>query len=130
MGPGDLRALPHGLERPQPFGEVRHPDETGRSRVHGFDDIGCAVIWLRDKPWRDAPSTEIWVTDWRSGDWINARSASYVAGQVTPMEYGLGAQRDTAADALSFDQAIEHIFDVERKYNVHGGHLDAAPSTR
>ena len=107
--------------------QVRVPQADGRSKVLFFDDIGCAVVWLEDKPFRDDTRTEIWVTDWRTGDWIDARKAVYLAGQVTPMEYGLGAQTDPDAQALDFAAARERIFEVERKYNVHGGHLDAAP---
>ena len=107
--------------------QVRVPQAEGRSKIVFFDDIGCAVVWLEDKPFRDDTRTEIWVTDWRTGDWIDARKAVYLAGQVTPMEYGLGAQTDPDAQALDFAAARERIFEVERKYNVHGGHLDAAP---
>ena len=107
--------------------QVRVPQAEGRSKIVFFDDIGCAVVWLEDKPFRDDTRTEIWVTDWRTGDWIDARKAVYLTGQVTPMEYGLGAQTDPDAQALVFAAARERIFEVERKYNVHGGHLDAAP---
>lgn len=107
--------------------QVRLPKADGRSQVLFFDDIGCAVIWLDDKPSRDDPSTEIWVTDWRTGDWIDARQAHYLTGQLTPMEYGLGAQAEPTHGAMGFAAAREHLFEVEQKYNVHGGHLDAAP---
>jgi hypothetical protein len=89
-----------------------------------FDDIGCALIWLEDKPFRETPGTEIWVTDWRTGDWIDARSAVYVRGQVTPMEYGLGAQTEPVSEGLDFQGARDHILEVERRFNVHGAHLE------
>jgi hypothetical protein len=94
-----------------------------------FDDIGCAVIWLAGQPpeVREAPSTEIWVTDWRNGDWIDARAATYLPGQVTPMGYGLGAQPQPQEGGLDFAQANEHIFEVERRFNVHGAPLEADP---
>ena len=107
--------------------QVRVPQAEGRSKVVFFDDIGCAVVWLEDKPFNDDPRTEIWVSDWRTGDWVDARKAVYLAGQVTPMEYGLGAQTEPNPQALDFAAVRERIFEVERKYNVHGGHLDAAP---
>lgn len=108
--------------------EIRVRESAGRSRVHAFDDLGCALAWLEDKPAKDDPATEIWVNDWRTGDWIDARSASYVPNQVTPMEYGLGAQPDPAPNTLTFEQARAHVFEVERRYNVHGAHLDAVPA--
>ncbi len=110
--------------------QVRFTAENKRSRVRLFDDIGCAVIWLEDKPWKDAPGTEIWVTDHRDGHWIDARAAYYVKGQVTPMEYGLGAQPDKTENALDFNAAKTHIFEVEKRFNVHGAHLEAQAQER
>jgi copper chaperone NosL len=106
--------------------QVRVRDPGGKSRAYFFDDIGCAVIWLEDNPWRDDRRTEIWVNDWRSGEWIDARSAYYLTGQETPMQYGLGAQTEPAVGALNYAAAKAHIFDVERRFNVHGGSLDTA----
>lgn len=106
--------------------QVRARDSDGSSRVFLFDDIGCAVVWLQDKPWRDHPATEIWVNDWRSGAWIDARTAHYLRGQDTPMQYGLGAQAEPIQQSLDFAAAKAHILEVERGDEVHGGHLDAA----
>ena len=72
--------------------QVRFFPEGGRSKVFKFDDIGCAVLWLEDKPWNRDPKTEIWVRDRLSDQWIDARTAVYIKGRVTPMAYGLGAQ--------------------------------------
>jgi copper chaperone NosL len=107
--------------------EVRLRRPGGRSKVLFFDDIGCALIWLERQPpeARESPSTEIRVNDWRSGEWIDARSAHYLTGQETPMQYGLGAQTEPADDALDYAAAKAHIFDVERRFNVHGAHPDA-----
>ena len=104
--------------------QVRVKTPEGRSRAYPFDDLGCALIWLQDQPGGDDPATEIWVSDWRTGNWIDASTAYYVPSQITPMEYGLGAQPDPAPGTLTFAQARAHIAEVERKYNVHGGHLD------
>ncbi|WP_165741837.1 nitrous oxide reductase accessory protein NosL [Candidatus Thiosymbion oneisti] len=104
--------------------QVRVKDLNGKSEVFFFDDIGCAVIWLDDKPWRDDPQVEIWVSDWRSGEWIDARAASYLSGQETPMQYSLGAQSEPAEAALDYAAAKAHIFAVERRFNRHGGSLD------
>ena len=105
--------------------QVRYsPADGSRSRVHTFDDIGCAVLWLERQTWRDQAGVEIWVTDYRDGAWIDARAAHFVRGRITPMQYGLGAQRDPAAGALDFAGAVDHIQHVERRFNVHGGNLD------
>jgi copper chaperone NosL len=101
--------------------QVRYfPEGKKRSQVLMFDDFGCAVLWLEDKPWRDDPGTEIWVTDRKSGQWIDARKAVYIKGDLTPMEYGLGAQLSAQDDVLTFEQAKLHVFDVEKRFNAHG----------
>lgn len=103
--------------------QVRYSDAHGRSRVQKFDDVGCAVLWLDQQPWAQDPGVEIWVADHRNGDWIDARHAFYIGGQLTPMEYGLGAQPESAPGALDFAQARTHIYAVEERYNTHGAHL-------
>jgi nitrous oxide reductase accessory protein NosL len=111
--------------------QVRATTEPGkRSKVFKFDDIGCALIWLDDKAWRDDPKTEIWVNDHRNGEWIDARRAYYLPGQVTPMEYGLGAQSEATEGALSFEQARQQIFELEARFNTHGVHLKQSAKDR
>jgi len=105
--------------------QIRVRGANGHSKVHAFDDLGCALVWIEDNPAKDDPATEIWVNDWRTGDWIDARAASYVPNQVTPMAYGLGAQPDPAPNTLTFEQARSRVLELERRYDVHGGNLDA-----
>lgn len=104
--------------------QVRYqPEGKGRTKVAQFDDIGCAILWLQEQTWKDDPRTEIWVADLNSGEWMDARSASYVKQQRTPMEYGLGAQREAVVGALDFKQAIAHVHEVEQRFNSHGMQL-------
>lgn len=100
--------------------QVRFFPEDGRSKVFKFDDIGCAVLWLEDKPWNRDPKTEIWVSDRLSDQWIDARTAVYIKGRVTPMAYGLGAQSQADPAGMNFTQAKRHIAEVEQRFNVHG----------
>lgn len=89
--------------------QVRGGPADKRSKLHLFDDLGCAVIWLGERPWRDDPRTELWVTDHRDGTWLSARSAGYVAGQITPMDYGLGAVPPGTPGAMDYEAAVAHI---------------------
>ncbi len=99
-----------------------------RSKVYKFDDLGCAVLWLnkveKQAVYRDNPKTEIWVNDYKSKEWIDAKKAWYIKDEISPMGYGLGAQLDKADGALNYEQAVEHIYVVEEKLNIHGGNLD------
>jgi copper chaperone NosL len=103
--------------------QVRWVPPGERSQVLFFDDIGCATIWLEDKPWRDDPTTEIWVTDYRDGKWIDARKATYIKGQITPMEYELSAQSDPDPNGLNFEQAKQHVKQVEERFDARGVQL-------
>ena len=108
------------LSDPFHAAQVRQPVAEGRTKIHLFDDFGCAVIWLDDQEWRDQPGVEFWVPDHRSGEWIDARTAFYVQGQVTPMEYGLGAQREQGENGgMDYAQAHQHVYEINRRFNAH-----------
>ena len=111
------------LSDPRFVAEIRWYPEGKRSKIAKFDDIGCATLWLAEQPFRDDPRTEIWVADYRTRKWIDARKAHYVVLNGSPMEYGLGAQADPASGALSFEQAKARIREIEKKFNVHGQQL-------
>ncbi len=97
--------------------QVRGGETGKKTRLYFFDDVGCAVFWLDEQAWKSDPRTEMWVTDWRNGDWINARTAWYVEGKTTPMDFGLGAQLDTETGALDYAQAVDFIY--ARKQRAH-----------
>ena len=105
--------------------KVRQSMADGHSKVYRFDDFGCAVIWLAGQAWRDAAGVEFWVTDHRTGEWTDARTAFYIPGQMTPMGYGLGAQREPADNGLTFEQAGHRVREAERRFGRHGGHDEA-----
>ncbi len=101
--------------------QVRGGRADKKAKVYKFDDVGCAVIWLDKQKWKDAPRTEIWVNDYKTGGWLDARKAWYVKMNNTPMDYGLGAQKDKTKGALSFEEAKKHIYEVEQRFNPHTG---------
>ena len=84
-----------------------------------FDDIGCALIWLQQQPWKDNARSEIWVADHCNGNWLDARSAYYLKDRISPMNYGLGAIPEMTEGALNFTQAKVHIMTVDK---ARGGH--------
>jgi nitrous oxide reductase accessory protein NosL len=80
-----------------------------KNQVFKFDDIGCAVHWLKDLPWVNDPANEIWVTDFRSGKWLDARTAHYVTGKTTPMAYGFGATGEASPGSIGFEAVRKQL---------------------
>ena len=81
---------------------------------------GCYTFWLKDQQWNNDPETQIWVTDHRSGEWIDARKATYIRKNNSPMGYNQGAQAEAEPGGLNFAEAKQHIEQVENKFNMHG----------
>jgi len=95
------------------------------TRVYKFDDIGCAVLWLDGQPWKDDARTEIWVTDRNTGQWLDARTATFVPGVRSSMGFGLGAQTGVVPQGMDFARARKYIYEVEAHEHVHGGRRQA-----
>jgi hypothetical protein len=110
--------------------QVRFTGADGKSQLHFFDDLGCAVLWLKDHPEADGLDARIWVTDLRSGVWIDARTATFVAGQASPQHHGIGAQWESHPRGMNFDQARASILEAQAKTGTHPGHIatPAGPS--
>lgn len=75
-----------------------------------FDDIGDAVLYLQEQPWKDAPATEFWVRDYETGtQWLEARKVRYKGGVVSPMDYGFAALAQPSPDSISFDEMVKAV---------------------
>ena len=89
--------------------------KTGKHYL--FDDIGCAVLWMdEDKiPWRD--KAIIWITDAKTGKWIDAKKALYTDDRITPMAYGIAAftkkTLPKGEKPLTFEDAVKIIYKIE-----------------
>ena len=81
-----------------------------KNRVYKFDDIGCLVLWHKlEHP--EVKFKKIWITDAKTGKWIDAKKACYKEGFITPMGYGYGAL-EHGENCLRFEdvkKAIERI---------------------
>ena len=97
--------------------QVRGGPAGSKTRLYFFDDFGCAVLWLQEQPWQEDPRTEFWVTDAKTGQWLDARTAGYGTGFITPMDFGLGAGSPDMKESLNFDQAVEVVQNRESRHH-------------
>lgn len=56
-----------------------------------FDDVGCMVTLMEE---RNVRALHMWTRDAQTGRWLDARSARYVAGASSPMDYGFEARAE------------------------------------
>jgi hypothetical protein len=83
--------------------------------VFKFDDIGCAVIWTRDKAkdftWMAEPATRFWVADasGKGDKWLEARKAHYSGGAMSPMGYNQAARSYAEAGSFDFREMSAHV---------------------
>jgi len=94
--------------------QVRNPQN---GRTYMFDDIGCMVLWFRDhkQPWKD--QAIVWITDAKTGKWIDARIAFYDTENITPMAYGFSAhakKEDIAKgqEIIDFDEVVHRVLKI------------------
>jgi len=80
-------------------------------KVYKFDDIGCAVLWMDEMgfPWKN--QAIIWITDAKTGAWIDAREARYTEGAITPMAYGFSAYSEAT---LPKGKKVYHFKEVSK----------------
>lgn len=90
-----------------------------KQEVFKFDDIGCALTWLSKQSWKDAPETQLWVMDYQNGTWLNGKTAYYVTGQNTPMDYGLGANARQGEGMITFTAATALILAKSAQHEHH-----------
>ncbi len=66
-----------------------------------FDDIGCLVLWLKDKSEKSKIILWVWAKD--KNKYIDAREAWYSLDEQTPMHYGFGAYKIKQNNYINFD---------------------------
>ncbi len=84
-----------------------------KNKVYIFDDLGCALHWLNKQTWE----AKIWVTDYRNGLWLDARTAYYVPGQITPMDFDFGAVAEPLEGSVDFATAKAQM--LAKKHKPH-----------
>jgi len=69
-------------------------------KTYFFDEIGCAVLWLKDK----SDISKIWVETVDTNHWIEAKDAYYSRVDATPMGYGFGAYEHSKDGFVNYDK--------------------------
>ena len=94
--------------------QVRNP-KTGKTYM--FDDIGCTILWFNENKieWKD--KAIIWITDIKTGEWIDARTAFYDTENITPMAYGFSAHKDKAhikngQEVINFKELSKRVIKI------------------
>lgn len=92
--------------------------QTGRSYM--FDDIGCTVLWFEEEKVEWAEYAKIWITDAKTGEWIDARRAFYDTYNLTPMGYGLGAHKSKEhmkpeLEILDYNAMVKRVKKIEER---------------
>lgn len=82
-------------------------------RSYMFDDIGCSSLWFKNQKIDWAEKAIIWITDAKSGKWINAKTAFYDAGNISPMAYGFMAHE--SKDDIEKNKEIIMLDEVNKR---------------
>jgi len=93
-------------------GQVIDP-KTGKSYM--FDDLGCLVLWFKDENIDWENKAIIYITDIKTGKFIDARKAWYSDTEQTPMGYGFGGYEKKKKDYMNFNIARKIVFKIARR---------------
>ncbi|MRJ02920.1 MAG: hypothetical protein GXO19_01380 [Epsilonproteobacteria bacterium] len=85
----------------------------GKGKVYRFDDIGCLILWQKEEH-PEITLKKIWITDAKSGKWIDGERACYKGGFITPMGYGYGALEKGGEGCLTFEEVRREIERIGR----------------
>ena len=90
-------------------------------KAYKFDDIGCAVLWFDEEhiPWKE--QAKIWITDAKTGKWIDAKTAIYTDDSITPMAFGFAAYTPETLPAnhhtRNFSEIVRKVKEIEKLNN-------------
>ncbi|MEA1954390.1 MAG: hypothetical protein U9O24_08375 [Campylobacterota bacterium] len=95
---------------------------TQNSKSYMYDDIGCVVLWFKEEQIAWANRAKIWITDTKTGKWIDARTAHYDTHNITPMAYGFSAHKEKSSikagdEMIGFEEVTKRIFEIEANKN-------------
>jgi hypothetical protein len=93
-------------------------------RTYYFDDIGCVVLWFVEDEIEWADKAIIWVTDVKTGEWINAREAKWSTISITPMAFGFAAHKPGSepkdTEVITYDEMAKRSIALEERKKGRG----------
>jgi len=94
-------------------------------KTHIFDDIGCALLWLKEHK-IEPNETTMWVFSNDTNRYIDALKAFYSISDETPMRYGFGAYESSKEVMIDFNEMRlrmlrgENMSDPKVKHHLQG----------
>lgn len=94
-------------------------------KTHMFDDIGCALLWLKEHKIEPNQIT-MWVFSNDTNRYIDAFKAFYSINDETPMHYGFGAYESSKEVMIDFNEMRlrmlrgENMSDPKVKHHLKG----------
>ncbi|WP_263831678.1 nitrous oxide reductase accessory protein NosL [Sulfurospirillum oryzae] len=76
---------------------------TQDSKTHFFDDVGCAILWLKEQK-TEPQSITFWIFSNDTHHYIDAFKAFYSINDITPMHYGFGAYEQEKEGFIDFTE--------------------------
>jgi len=98
---------------------------TNDLKTHFFDDVGCAILWLKEQK-IDPQSITFWAYSNDTNRYINAFTAFYSIDDATPMLYGFGAYEKHKESMIDFSEMRlrmlrgENMSDPKIKHHLQG----------
>lgn len=90
-----------------------------RKEIFKFDELGCALHWLEKQTWKNDLKVEVWVKDFQTQQWLDARKAFYLPNQTTPMDYGFAATSKSGENTVDFEVAKKAILAKTNRHSHH-----------
>lgn len=76
---------------------------TQDSKTHFFDDIGCAILWMKEQK-TELQTITFWIFSNDTNRYIDAFKAFYSSNDKTPMHYGFGAYEHQKDGLIDFTE--------------------------
>ena len=84
-----------------------------KGKYHLYDDPGEMLLAFATKYKKDS-AAKLYVTDSKNGKWLDARSASYTSGHLTPMGFGYGANEKPQPGSNNFSTLLDQLLAGEK----------------